>query len=373
MVGYIGILLLIVGGGMFIPKLSTNQRNKKIYMLLVFGAMLLFALLRGENVGIDHANRYRTVRLLAGYDWKTFWQYLSLQTEEYGYKIAIWLMTRVFPSPYFVGLVWDTFIITTFGIFFYRYSEDIVVTSLMYAAFVFSAEMNITRQYIAAAIFLWVIHAILKKKYWRSVILIVIAMLFHSSALILFGAYILMAFRYRMTKKIFVVTVLVAVGGFLAFDSISQWFVTIFPQYENYLRGSWAVGDVSFSVLWLCIYSTLAILAMVCLPKHAYDYDRSMGDDDQAYKMQSLVTFFFILYATTSLLTSKIWFVSRMNVYFIFAYCMIIPIVINRLKFIEKNTMRFFRGAFILGLSAWAVLMFRQNGHGILPYEFFWN
>ena len=373
MIGYVCILLIIVGGGLIFPNLNTIKKSRKLYMILVFGLVLLYAVLRGESVGIDNASRYATVRMIAGFDWDSFVQYLSNQNDEQGYSIVIWIITRIIPSPHFIGVLWDVFIILTFAFFFYRYSEDLVLSNLMYAAFVFSAEMNTTRQYIAAAIFLWVIIAILNKRYILSFVLILISMTFHSSALVLFIIYALIPLKYQMTKTSFVITICGAFMGFFAFDIIANMFVSYFPQYSWYLRGSWAVGDQSFSVLWLGIYSILALLAMICLPGRSKNLKTETVLIKERYKMQSVVAFFYVIYATASLLTSKVWFVSRINVYFIFAYCMVIPMVFNELPFFTKRSVRMLRGAFMLGLVTWAIMMFRQNSHGILPYEFFWE
>ena len=164
-----------------------------------------------------------------------------------------------------------------------------------------------------------------------------------------------------------------AIIGFNVFDVIANLFVSYFPQYSWYLRGSWAVRDEDFSVLWLGIYSILALLAMYCLPSRVKITATESIVTGEKYRLQSVVMFCFAIYATTSLLISKVWFVSRMNVYFVFSYCMIISIVINRLPFLTKRSVRILRGFFIIGLCIWGILMFQQNGHRILPYEFFWQ
>ena len=198
-------------------------------------------------------------------------------------------------------------------------------------------------------------------------------MTFHTSALVLFILFILIPLKFQLTRKAFTITILAAVIGFNAFDVIANLFVNYFPQYSWYLRGSWAVGDRDFSVFWLGIYFILALLAMHCLPSRSKTVATETVAVNEKYRMQSIVTFFFAIYATTSLLTSKVWFVSRMNVYFIFAYCMIVSIVINHLPFLTKRYVRILRGFFIIGLCTWGILMFQQNAHRILPYEFFWQ
>lgn len=373
MIGYIWILLLIIGGGLLFSDLNTNKKNRKLYMYLVFGTILLYAILRGESVGIDNTSRYITVRMIAEYNFKEFMYYLSSQTDEYGYSVIIWIITRIIPSPHLVGVVWDAFIILTFAFFFYCYSEDLVLSNLMYAAFVFAAEMNVTRQYIAAALFLWAIIAILNKRYIVSVMFILISMTFHASALVLFIVYVLIPLKYRMTKTSFLTTICVAGIGFVAFDVVTNILLHYFPQYTWYFRGAWAVGNKTFSVLWLGIYLMLALLLMLCLPSRSKVLTTEVVVIDEKYKMQSIVAFFFVMYATVSLLTSKIWFISRMNVYFVFAYCMVISVIFNRLPFFTKRSVRLLRRIFIAGVFVWAIMMFRQNGHGILPYEFFWE
>ncbi len=363
------ILFLVVVGGILIRP-TMHRSNRKIYVFLVFGAIFLYVALRGASVGIDNASRYNFVHLIAGYNWNEFTSYILKNSEEVGYSFVIWIITRIIPSPYFIGIIWDLFIILSFSIFFYRYADDIVVACLMYMAFVFSSEMNVTRQYIAAALFLWAIHFVLQKKCWKSILMIIIAMTFHSSAIVLFFIYILFPIDFQLNRKQGVIIIVVAAIAFFAFERLSGWFIDVFPQYAWYLEGDWAVGNESFSVLWLVIYSTLAILAIFCLPVKRKEIVSLSSESENEQKIQSIIYFFFALYALSSLLQSKVWFVSRMKVYFVFSYCIIVSIIIKKTKFISNGTRSIFRAIFIGGMSVWAILMFMQDGHGILPYQF---
>ena len=138
MVGYFLILLLITFCGLLVQKYGGN--SKKIYVCLVFGAMFLYAALRGEAVGIDNTHRYQYVRQIIDLDFRELLNFIKAGDDEAGYPFTIWLITRLFPSPHFVGMVWDAFVTFSFAYFFYKYSKDIVITGVFYAAFAFASE-----------------------------------------------------------------------------------------------------------------------------------------------------------------------------------------------------------------------------------------
>lgn len=383
MPGLIFIVALIVMGDLLLKDKKAHTQNRRFFCIITFGMMFLFAALRSTAVGIDTVHRYDHFVMLIDLDWKGFTKHLASLTDEYGQDTFVWLFTRIFPSPYLVEIIMNGFIIWSFACFFYRYSEDISISALMFFAFFFGASLNITRQYVAGSLFLWVIHFLVKKKPAKSIILVLLAVSFHSSAVVLFAFYALYLIRFQLSRKKLLLFAGGALGAFVFFDIIIEFVIAkIFPQYWWYVTGDWAVGNVQFSFLWLVIYSGLIFLLYLQLPKGKEEKKKkkekiklkkanaAIGASQRVYCISVVA---FVLYVLTSMLTSKIWFLSRMNTYFSFGYAMSAAYIFAKLPHIEKKSAKAIRQIFMLGLAAWAILMYAQDGHGLLPYTFIWD
>ncbi|MBQ8311248.1 MAG: EpsG family protein [Clostridia bacterium] len=367
MLGYFLILFLTVFTGLNSYQINRNEKNKKYFVYFIFGMMLLFAVLRGYSVAIDYGNR---VEQMEDYIFKMSFSEMieytgEVQDEEYLYTTFIWLVAQLFPAPWLINGMMDIFVLLTFAWFFCKYSKDVTFSVLMFVAFVFCAEMNITRQYIAAAFFLIALHLMLKKKPFHALIPMFAAVLVHVSSVLLFAVYFLYVIGFKINRKKLFLMLIVVVGAFFAFEFMIDIFIGFFPQY-NYILHTWAVGDEEFSVLWLLIYSFMFICMFVSLPSSKAKTDAG------ELEVSGLIMISFMLYAVVNLLQSQIWFVSRINAYFIFGYCMVIPEILDRLQ-LEKKTKTVVTLLLKVGIAAWAILMFLQDGHGILPYEFIWE
>lgn len=363
MVGYILILLVILLGGINAEIFNSSLKKKKNFVIIVFGMMILFAVLRDYSVGIDYANRLVSMRQIFSLGFTGIRNYMeNIHQEEYLYTTYVWIVSRLIPSPWFINSVMDVFVLSTFGWFFYRYSKDVTIASLMFAAFAFTASLNVTRQYVATAFFLIALHLMIQKKPKRAIIPLIAASLIHTSALLLFAFYVVYWMGFSINRKKLFVFLATAVIAFFSFDVLLDIFVNVFPQFAYAIKG-WGVGEGSFSVLWFGLYSILFLTLFFTLPKK---------QDGISDSVTGVVSLSFVLYALLGMLMSVLWFVHRMQVYFIFGYCMIIPIIIEQFP-IEEKSKKAVSIIFKLGLSVWAILMFMQDGHGILPYKFIWD
>lgn len=381
MAGIIIILGLIL---LFPAPIGIDEEKmskRKTYCWIVFGAMFLFAALRGASVAIDNAHRYQFYMEAFQYGFTDSLRFLLQNSKgEVGHALVVWLISIIVPNPHIITMIFDGFILYTFGRFFYRYAEDLKIAALMYFGFSFSASLNITRQYIACAIFLWAIEYILKNKILKSVILIAVASIFHASAVVLFAIYFLYIFGFRITKWVLIVLSLGAVGIFFAFDQLSNFIVNRYlPQYSWYLRGTWAVGDQEFSVLWLTIYILLGFALFLCIKdvrhteKDGTLLSQSLLNENEREKMFFIASVFYLVYALISMLTSEVWFFGRMKIFFCIGFYLTVGNIFIRFPYLRAREKVFLRLAFLIGMAVWTILMFRTDGNGLFPYVFFWE
>lgn len=376
MIGIIIILLLILSSNLLLGNIDGYGQKRKIYCFITFGSMFLFAALRGPSVAMDTASRYKLYSTVCDLKLMDAFSYIASIKDggEIGYAISVTLLSRLFPSPYLINLCWDLFIVVTFGVFFYHYAEDLKISVLMYFAFAFASSLNATRQFVATAFFVWAIMSIARQKYVRSILLIGIATMFHTSAVFLFAIYLLKLFDYRLTKKL----ILLISGGsilfFFLFDTLSvQIMERFFPQYWWYLYGSWAIGDQQFSMLWLTIYSFMALILFFEIGNEnkAPSFEGEAVSGQEKVTCIAIVTF--LIYALIGMLASKVWFMTRLRAYVVLGYCLSAGIMLNRLNIFNNNSKRILRTIFIVLMSIWAVQMFKTDGHGLFPYEFIWD
>lgn len=380
MIGIVAILLIILLGDAFLGNINEINQKRKRYCIAVFGAMLLFAGLRGPSVAIDTASRYSMFSTVCKMGFLDAFEYMrSLRNgSEIGYSFFISLISRILSTPYLLNLTLDLFVIITFAYFFYHYAEDLKIACLMYFSFAFSSSLNITRQYVAAAFFIWAVICIIRGKKIRSMLLIAIATSFHTSAVFLFAIYLLYLVNFRVTKKLLVLTTGISVAFFYFFDIVSFAVMQrFFPQYWWYLSGDWAVGNQEFSLLWLVIYSIMGIILFFELDDDAsIDMQTETGylsRYNQKQMVFGLATICFVIYALIAMLRSKVWILSRLGIYVGFGYYLSAGNMFNRLNIVNYRSRRLIRAIFILLLSIWCIMMYRTDGNRLFPYVFIWD
>ncbi len=372
MIGYICILLVAFFLGLDSKRINGSKRNRILYLSIVFGGMILFAVLRGYDVAIDYSNRVRSMNLIFGMD---FQEFLTFTREEansqYLYTLFVWLVSRVLPFPWLINGIMDIFVLSTFAWFFYRYSKDVTVSTIMFMTFAFASCLNITRQFVAAAVLLIAFHLMIQKKPFKALIVIAIAFFIHSSAILLLLMYVLYIIDFKLTKRRLLLLLLAATAMFVAFDLMVVLFVRLFPRYE-YVFGEWATGNIGFSLIWTCFYVMLFIGVYLTTPSKLKDTMMNDGEKtDLAASCLNVVGF--MAYVLLSLLKVKMWFVSRLLTYFMFGYCMIIPEILSRFNKVDRHIKVIILVMLKIVFVLWGIITTYQDPHDLLPYRFIWE
>ncbi len=372
MIGYICILLAAFFLGLDSKRINGSKTNRILYLGVVFGGMILFAVLRGYDVAIDYGNRVRSMNLIFEMNFQEFMVYTREEANsQYLYTAFVWLVSRVFPFPWLINSLMDIFVLTTFAWFFYRYSKDVTVSSIMFLTFTFASTLNITRQFVAAAILLIAFHLMIQKKPVKALIVILIAFLVHSSAILMLVMFALYIFDFKLTKSRLLLLLIATAVMFVAFDLIVQLFVQLFPKYE-YVFGEWATGDIGFSLIWTTFYVLLFIGVVLTTPsKIKKSLMAKKADTELAASCINVAGY--MAYVLISLLKVKMWFISRLLTYFMFGYCMIIPEIMSRFNKIDKHIKALIVLALKVIFVLWGIITTYQDPHGLFPYRFIWE
>ena len=182
------ILLLMLGLLQFVTKI-------KAINYFSAGMLALFAGLRGFQVGLDTKN----------YVQHFYTQQLSGNTAdgfERGYIILERLVIKMGGSPTTLFMVISIITLMLLAVFVTTNTEfGTFAIAYYYARYFLSRDLNQIRQSLASVIVLYSLKYIVEKKFVKFSIVILIAMQFHTAAIIMFPVYFIVGFFIESAEK----------------------------------------------------------------------------------------------------------------------------------------------------------------------------
>ncbi|QQT53187.1 EpsG family protein [Sphingobacterium multivorum] len=327
------ILLWLISG----LNLLLYKRKSAFLLIISFLVLLLYAGFRGENVGTDtpqYYNHFLYVR--AGVDLVTepLWKFL--------------LQSVVFFKGDFHTVLLISSSITLLPIFFviFRLSPYPLLSIFFYVAlYYYFYSFNIIRQSIALSFGLLSIYFYFEKKSFLFIISVIIAVMFHYSAVII----MIGTLMYRFIKKITWVQEMFIIGGsFFVGLFINNYFQSLFQTYfySNYQ----STKELSFFgnlILLLGLNTLFLIIQKVVQVKNQWYY----------------MFFYFIVLSN---LLVRIPFGNRFTMYYGITLVIFLPLLLNNNKLSLKHKGLIF--ALLISYSLFTLFVAWGNG-GILPYS----
>lgn len=170
----------------FLDESYRAEKQKLTLLKLALVPYFVLMVFKDASIGSDTPDYFMSFEAMAKYD---FYNFLSF--EEYGYeriekgfKLLIWLLTRITPDGHILLLV--TAVISSVAIFSFI-KDHATNKSLALFFFItlgfFQFAMSGIRQTIAISIIIFGLHYLRKKKLLKYSIVVLLAMQFHKSAL----------------------------------------------------------------------------------------------------------------------------------------------------------------------------------------------
>ena len=247
-------------------------------------------------------------------------------TSEKGWVIFQWVVKRIFngsETAFRVSLVAIHSIPILF--FFRKYSQNFMMSLYLFLACGchFAWMMNGLRQYVAVCIILLAVPFVLKKKYIPTVLLVLLASTFHTSALIMIPI-IFVAQGKAWNKK----TVICILGAVVFTYLISQYTGLLDSmveetQYEGAFEAAREFGDDGVNPIRVLVYAVPAVLSFI-------GRKSIEQDDDPIINLSvnmSIVTVCLYIVAMTS---SGI-LIGRLPIYTSLFCYILLPYVVNRI------------------------------------------
>lgn len=275
---------------------------------------------------------------------------------EYGYQIYCYFLGLFTSNAQILLIVTATLCWGGLGVYIFLYSKDPVFSVCLAFCFCFSIFTNVLRQSIAMIILLYAYELLKNKKKFWSLLLFVLAVMFHATAIIFFVVYLYKSFPKSLRSAVIIcgTIVLMSITGILERVAIK-----VLPEYyASYFESAWSrTGWLAISV---GVVRNFVICYFVCV--------RNRGLEGEKREI-SCVNYF--LLCSTMCFGYALNLFDRISMYFLLPMIVDLP---NSLKQEKAASGNFFKISIASALLFWFLLtlFLRPEWTCLYPYEF-WN
>ena len=242
------------------------------------------------------------------------------------------------------------------GIYIYKYSDNLVFSTVLLFPVAYSFFASGLRQAIAMVICLYAYQAIKNKKFLLAILLILLASSFHTSALLM----IVLLFHRLIPKKPFWVIPLTVIFIALSISGVMDNVFAVLLQ--NSYGGYYELDHITDG--WLGItYACLRAIVFYLLAFLSYE---------KKVKENSLVLGMFTMLLITVSFGFSLNLFNRATNYFMLISMVELPNSIHRGGLKHKKILMFLLG-FIMVLYFLVTLIIRPEWNNLYPYQFNWN
>ncbi len=327
-----------------------DNRAKKTYLILCGTILFLMIALRHYSLGsVDSSNYYNNWILLSKMPFTSLLNTMSTSDMESGYLFTVWCLSRVFPSAQFVfvltGLLFSFAICRTI----YQNSENVMISMIMCICLgLYTFMIQGLRQGIAMSICMLSLELCKKRRFIPFLLLVLLATLFHRSAIVFFLLYFVYGFRFNVSTKI-------AMG-----ITVATLFVIspLIVRYGNdFLDREYFSTVESGAVVAVLIHIIIVAVAFVFLN------DRNTDKKDVFFIWMIVLgmTFYLMRYIGTQAL-------ERISFYFLIGQAIVLPTVVSKFEYRSRKIIYL-----AVCLLSVCLFIYRLNASYGLDYMFFWE
>ena len=334
----------------FKKSIKSNDKAKRIYLCICGFAMFLLIALRHNSVGSDDSfNYYNNWSYLQSLSFDSMKNYVPGHEMEAGYLYTVWALSKVFVNPQFVFVFSGLFFSIAVCRYIYINSKEPTISLVMFFCLgLYTFMVQGLRQSIAMSICLFAIEYCKEKKPIKFFVLIVIAMLFHKSAIAFAPVYFLSCIKLNAITYIGtfgVGTMLLAFSGPLI-------------RYANIMYGSeyHRVAD-SGGFVAVAIYVIILVAAFIL--------QKTYGNKKH-YDLFFLLTFFGATFYSMRYIGGLI--AGRISWYYMFGQLILLPNIVAKMEHKTRTLVKF-------AIITLCILLFAYRLHdsNLLIYRFFWE
>lgn len=289
--------------------------SKCIFILIVVTLALLFSMREFifEDFGTDY------------YSYKEWYSNVTSETivkdslKNLGYNILNYVVKCIFNNYYIFLFICGIIINYCILKFIEKNCNTFSLPLLVYISLFYTNTFNITRQWIACAIFLYGFSYIKEKKFLKYFIVCVISFLFHSSAIFLILLYPILRNNQKLIKKELIILgigIITVINSSTLLQLILSSKYVVLDQYSKYINYANGVSNYVYPAICTTV---LLLLNYIMAKKNVIE--------DEAEKIVYLC-----IALVFSILSMKSIVFYRFCIYLLPALILTIPIVLESFK-----------------------------------------
>lgn len=244
-----------------------NAKRKKTFLILCGIAIAFVMGFRSRYTGTADTDFYCTLFETMKYSKYSLFEYIAHSIgenplfSELGFSAYIWLVAKIFPTYRYLLVITAIINIALTMRFIYKYSENALLSVIMFITLgLFTFNMNGLRQSVAMSICLLAYDFIEKKKFIPFLLIVILAMSFHKSAIFFALTYFIIFMKPKWNYTMFFIGLLVLFVLFA--DNLTIIYDTL--TSEDY------AGAESFDsggVITVLIYILVIVFALISKDK----------------------------------------------------------------------------------------------------------
>lgn len=331
-------------------SMNILQKRLPVHFFLIPSFMLLFVVsaFRGDFT-TDYTNYTILFHRYNMYDF--FDVFKAGFTQEPGYIFLSRFIGLFTSNEVFLFAVTTLIILIAYFTHIKKYSVNIWLSVLMFVTIdTYYTSFHITRQILAVAIIFAGAKFLYERKFFKFLLVVILASLFHQTSLIMIPFYFILNFRIKIRNLIlFFITAVILVVFFQDLLDYIQMFV-----YDNYTEQAYGMTGASVAN------------AVLPVALAAFSIFHSKKLDSKNNNMHRIWFNASIFYAIFSILSLQILMVERISFFFAPFSLLLVPYIFSKMK--DKNLRVIYTLVLMVALIAYNYLVLSDSVFD--PYYF---
>lgn len=334
---------------------------------LMWAALLVLCFLaacRGDGIGKDtheYILFYHRISKMNG-----LWKVIQSTSMEPGYAALNYLLSRMSSNPQLLIAVTSAFSFFAVGHFISRHSEfPTLSVYFFFVLLIFDFFLSGIRQTLALACVLLGFNCLSERKNLGALLWLVLAGLFHRTAWLMLGVWLLLKIPDR--KRFATVSVLLLLLTAVLWQPLLRVLLSVVDRYQNYEGGSYLESGSKLSIFLYFLVYVLMLLAGEFVGKRIL---LPSAEKSEEAEMLFRLSFLLLVVCAASYIAPII---SRLLRYFM---CFLVVYYPNQLMRKDKANRRILLVSSVLLFAAYGFtihLLRTPEWYTTYPYAFFWS
>lgn len=368
---YYFLIIYILLCAALIFSLGRGKKNKIAYLVVTMGLLAFLAMFKSQKVGNDTDTYIRLFNsMLSGSDIQRY-----TNRYEVGFLYLNRILCNISNNYQILFIFAGAYIYFAYGRLIYKHSSMVWLSVFLFFTMRnFDLSLSGIRQMMALATVALSYEYIIKKKPLKFVLTVILAISFHTAAVVFLIAYPLS--KVKLTKKLVFGILLSSIIAYATFMPLLKFGLSLFPRYSYYLNGSYLDGQARIATIAALLVDVLIlIISEACnhkfiLKKHTSREYMVISNKTYEDEVQSV---FLLLGCAFLLISLKGTILSRFENIFALFSIIYLPNSIAKIKDIKLKTIILYTTVVLFFIYSTVIHIYRPEWQSTYPYAFFWN